>query len=121
MSRSEDDLVPRGGGAFLAEVAARRCLCRSSGGAVNGVHGANHVGTERMNELATRPSPAAERMRAHRQRRRDGLRCLTIELRETEIDALIRKGLLKPGTRNNPTALREALYAVLDGTLGAAP
>jgi hypothetical protein len=67
------------------------------------------------------PSPAAERMRAHRQRRRDGLRCLMIELRETEIDALIRKGLLKPETRYNSTALREALYAVLDGTLGATP
>jgi hypothetical protein len=44
-----------------------------------------------------------------------------IELRETEIDALIRKGWLKPETRNNPTALREALYAVLDVTLGAEP
>jgi hypothetical protein len=32
---------------------------------------------------------AAERMRRHRQRRRDGLRCLMIELRETEVDALI--------------------------------
>jgi hypothetical protein len=30
-------------------------------------------------------------MRRHRERRRDGMRCLTIELRETEIDALIRK------------------------------
>ena len=67
------------------------------------------------------PSPAAERMRTHRERRRQGLRCLMIELRETEIDALIRKGLLKPGTRNNSTALREALYAVLDVTLGAEP
>jgi hypothetical protein len=37
------------------------------------------------------------------------------------VDALIRKGLLKPETRNNSTALREALYAVLDGTLGATP
>jgi hypothetical protein len=37
-----------------------------------------------------------------------------IELRETEIDALIRKGLLKSETRNNPTALCEALYAFLD-------
>jgi hypothetical protein len=64
---------------------------------------------------------AAERMRAHRQRRRQGLRCLMIELRETEIDALISKGLLKSETRNNPTALREALYAFLDGTLGAMP
>jgi hypothetical protein len=35
-----------------------------------------------MNELATRPSPAAERMRAHRERRRQGLRCLMIELRD---------------------------------------
>jgi hypothetical protein len=67
------------------------------------------------------PSAAAERMRAHRQRRRDGLRCLMIELRETEIDALIRKGLLKPETRNNLSAVRGALYAFLDGTLGATP
>jgi hypothetical protein len=66
-------------------------------------------------------SDAAERMRAHRERRRQGLRCLMIELRETEIDALIRKGLLKPETRNNSTALREALYAFLDSTLGAMP
>ena len=40
-------------------------------------------------------SPAADRMRLHRQRRRAGMRCLMIELRETEIDALIRKGFLK--------------------------
>ena len=40
-------------------------------------------------------SPAAERMRLHRERRRRGLRCLVIELRETEVDALIRGGLLE--------------------------
>jgi hypothetical protein len=40
------------------------------------------------------PSAAAERMRRHRQRRRDGLRCFMIELRETEIDRLIKNGLL---------------------------
>jgi hypothetical protein len=33
-------------------------------------------------------SPAAERMRRHRQRRREGLRHFGIDLRETEIDAL---------------------------------
>jgi hypothetical protein len=81
--------------------------------------------TEMMTHATTAPpmtcSAAAERMRAHRERRRQGLRCLMIELRETEIDALIRKGLLKPETRYNSTALREALYAVLDGTLGATP
>ena len=41
--------------------------------------------------------------------RRDGLRCLTIELRETERDALIRKGLLKADARNDLHAVREAL------------
>jgi hypothetical protein len=66
----------------------------------------------------TARSAAAERMRLHRERRRKGLRCLTIELRETEIDALIREGLLKPETRNDPSALSDALYAFLDGTLG---
>ena len=64
-------------------------------------------------EPATR-SAAAERMRRHRQRLRDGLRCLVIELRETEIDDLIRKGLLKSETRNNAI---DALYAHLDNTL----
>jgi len=66
-------------------------------------------------------SPAAERMRRHRERRRDGLRCLTIELRETERDALIRKGLLKADARNDLHAVREALYAHLDNTLGSMP
>ena len=69
---------------------------------------------------ATR-SAAAERMRAHRQRRRDGLRCLTIELRETEIDALIRKGMLKADARNDGDAIRDALYAHLERTLDALP
>jgi hypothetical protein len=32
---------------------------------------------------STARSAAAERMRLHRERRRQGLRCLTIELRET--------------------------------------
>jgi hypothetical protein len=63
-------------------------------------------------------SAAAERMRAHRQRRRDGLRCLTIELRETEIDALIGK---KAVARNDEDAIRDALYAHLEHTLVELP
>jgi hypothetical protein len=68
------------------------------------------------NEPAFR-SPAAQRMRLHRQRRREGLRCLTIELRETEIDVLVRKGMLEADARNDPDAIRDALYAHLDRTL----
>jgi hypothetical protein len=68
-------------------------------------------------ELSSRTA-AAERMRRHRQRRRDGLRCLGIELRETEIDALVHKRLLKPETRNDTSAIIEALYVHLESTLG---
>jgi hypothetical protein len=56
-------------------------------------------------------------MRAHRQRRREGLRCLTIELRETEIDALARKGFLKADARNDPNSIQMALYEFLERTL----
>ena len=66
-------------------------------------------------------SAAAGRMRLHRERRRKGLRCLVIELRETEIDALIRRGLLKAETRNDPIAICEALYKHLDRSLSSAP
>jgi hypothetical protein len=67
------------------------------------------------------PSAAAERMRRHRECRRDGLRCLTIELRETEIEALIRKGFLQAEMRNNANAITEALYAHFDRTLDFTP
>ena len=72
-----------------------------------------------MNDLA-RLSPAAERMRLHRERRRNGMRSLWIELRVTEIDALVMIGLLKVETRHDPNAIREALYEYLDQTLGRA-
>ena len=62
-------------------------------------------------------SPAAARMRRHRKRRRDGLHCLTVELRETEIDALIYRGLLKPEMRNSKNAVLNALHAYFDITL----
>jgi len=75
-------------------------------------------------ELTVTPPPtepprsaAAERMRLHRERRRNGMRCLTLEVRELEIDALIRKGLLHAEKRNDPIAVTEALYAHLERTL----
>ena len=50
-------------------------------------------------------SSAAERMRLHRERRRNGMRSLWVELRVTEIDALVRTGLLKVETKRNPRSL----------------
>jgi len=61
---------------------------------------------------------AAERMRRHRPRRRDGLRCFMIELRETEIDALIRNGLLAAENRHDYVSVQSAFYAFLDHALG---
>jgi len=57
-------------------------------------------------------------MRRHRQRRRDGLRCFIIELRETEVDVLIRKGLLPAENRQDYDQVQSALYAFLDDALG---
>ena len=41
--------------------------------------------------------------------------------RPTEVDALVRQGLLKQETRNDLRAIRAALYGFLDSTLGAMP
>ena len=77
---------------------------------------------EISNVEATVPtrSGAAERMRAHRDRRRAGLRCVVVQLRETEIDVLIRKGLLKADARKDLYAVRNALHGHFDRTLGTA-
>ena len=57
----------------------------------------------------------------HRERRRQGLRCLMIELRETEIDVLIGKGLLNSEMRHDLRVVREALHAHLEQTLASTP
>jgi hypothetical protein len=59
-------------------------------------------------------STSAVRMLRHRERRRKGLRFLGIELREREIEALIRRGRLHPDHRANSAAVRKALYGFLD-------
>ncbi len=60
----------------------------------------------------------AERMRRCRQRRRDGLRCYRLELRDSEIKALVRRGLLLASEQTNPNAVTQAMYAFFDRTLG---
>jgi hypothetical protein len=61
---------------------------------------------------------AAERMRRCRQRRRDGLRCYRLELRNDEIEALVRLRLLSASEQTNRVAVIKAMYAFLDRTLG---
>ena len=56
-------------------------------------------------------------MRTHRQRRRDGLRCVTLDLHDGEIDALARRGFLKSDARNDLRSIEVALYEFLERTL----
>ena len=63
------------------------------------------------------PSCAAARMRHYRRRKRNGLVALNLELRLTEIQALIEKGLLKAEARHNAEDILLALYRFLDTNL----
>ena len=58
-------------------------------------------------------STSAARMLRHRERRRRGLRFLGLDLREREIEALVRHGRLDPNHRANSDAVRKALYGFL--------
>jgi hypothetical protein len=82
------------------------------------------MGVDAEMVAATAPevrSAAAERMRLHRERRRQGLRCLMIELHVTEIEALVGMGLLRAEMRDDGEEVSAALYEHLNRTLGAAP
>jgi hypothetical protein len=60
----------------------------------------------------------AERMRRCRQRRRDGLRCYRLELRDSEVKDLVRRGLLLASEQTNPNSVIKAMYSFFDRTLG---
>jgi hypothetical protein len=65
-------------------------------------------------------SPAARRMRSYRKRRRQGLQYVRISLHVTEIEDLIRKGLLKQDQRHDPEALQTAVMGLIYQGLGGA-
>ena len=70
-----------------------------------------------VNEEVT-PTPAAERMRLHRKRRREGWLCMMIELHVTEIDELAAQGFLAEANRGDRQAIMDALYRYFDRYLG---
>ena len=63
------------------------------------------------------PSPAAERMRLFRRRRRNGMLCVRVQLSVADIDALIAKGYLNSKKREDMDALAQAA----DGFISDAP
>lgn len=58
------------------------------------------------------------RLRLRTRCRRMVLPCLTLEVRQTEIVTLIRKGLLSPESQRDNNASRNPLYSLLDRHLG---
>jgi hypothetical protein len=71
-----------------------------------------------VNTKGARPG-AAMRMRRRRARRRAGYRCLTIEIHDTEIDALVHRGLLGVDERDQEGAVIDALSDYIERTLGS--
>jgi len=59
------------------------------------------------------PLSSAERMRLYRKRRRQGLQYVRVELHATDIDDLIRLGLLKGDQRENPELLQSAVQGLI--------
>jgi hypothetical protein len=64
--------------------------------------------------VSRRPSAAAIRMRHSRERRRDKLRVIPFEIRDTEIGGLVTRGLLDPVARNDRNAVATALGKLFD-------
>jgi hypothetical protein len=65
-------------------------------------------------ENLPRLSSGAQRMRRYRERRRRGLACIRVQLRRSEVDALIACGLLEPAERQDRGVLAAALHRYLD-------
>ncbi len=67
------------------------------------------MNSEAIGITARSPSPTAERMRRHRERRRKGLRYFRVELRVTQINMLVAKGYLDHKERDDADALQRAI------------
>jgi hypothetical protein len=59
-------------------------------------------------------SAAAERMRLTRARRTKGLRCISLDVRASEVENLIKLNILDPTHKNDPRAIAGALGRFLD-------
>ena len=58
-------------------------------------------------------TPAPTRMTRHRERRRQGTRCITVDVSQSERDALVVRGYLPEEERENGAAIKKGIEAVL--------
>ena len=77
------------------------------------------MSTDPAQMRALSSTPAAQRMRAHRKRRREGSFIVRVQLDPSDVDGFIRLKLLRPGQRQDTEALQVAvrglIYHMLDG------
>jgi hypothetical protein len=59
------------------------------------------------------PRSSAARTRRHRQRRRQGTRCITVHVNKDELEALVVRGYLPEEVRGDGTAIKKAIEGVI--------
>jgi hypothetical protein len=69
------------------------------------------------NDARVPQSPAA-RMRRYRKRKRRGQRIIRVQIGPNEIEALVSRGFLGPGDREDIIAIEFGMSAYIDETLG---
>jgi hypothetical protein len=65
--------------------------------------------------MSTAPAErsSAARTRRHRERRRHGTRCASVDVSQGQLDALVARSYLSEGGRDNGAALKNAIETVL--------
>ena len=65
--------------------------------------------------MSTTPASrsSAARMTRHRERRRQGTRCVTVDVSQSELDALVVRGYLSEEDRDHGAAIKKAIEGVL--------
>jgi hypothetical protein len=66
-----------------------------------------------MSTAPTTLGSSAARMTRHRNRRRQGTRCVTVDVNQSEVDALVVRGYLSEEERDNGAAIKKAIEGVL--------
>jgi hypothetical protein len=66
-----------------------------------------------MSTTPTTSRSSSSRMTRHRERRRQGTRCVTVDVSQSERDALVVRGYLSEEERDNGSAIKKAIEGVI--------
>ena len=66
-----------------------------------------------MSTSSTATRSSASRTKRHRERRRQGTRCVTVDVNQGELDALIVRGYLPEHERGHGAAIKKAIEGVI--------